>query len=411
MTDRCISIDWLEVYALEDSKRYPCNADYFRKQGIWVNEREYGTRVWREMFTVCDNYGQPLMEIRRNPASNTLVDKGLFPVEACHLRLPNIVCYSKDPVNILRSFMAQHGYTLKKIFRIDIALDFEKFDRGDDPAKFIERYMRGVYAKINQANISAHGTDQWNGRIWNSLSWGKPKSMVGTKMYCKTLELMQTVDKPYIKMKWFDSHLIDDPISMTKRGKDGQLYKPDIWRVEFSIKASASKWFLIESSTQRHKRIPMPHTLDMYDSDTKLLTMFSSLAQHYFHFKYYEKEQRKDRCKDKILFDFSPLDHFYQIDRMGSDDKHSTKEQRLLNLLRNFAEVHPNPEVYKAVETICDYIERNLLKDMLSTHYNMADVQALQLLISQRMAGIKSPDVIQQLNEIKDIIKESPDLF
>lgn len=411
MTDRCISLDWLEVYALEDTKRFPCNADYFRKQGIWVDEREYGTRVWKEMFTVCDAFGQPLMEIRRNPASSNLQDKGLFPVEACHLRLPNAVCYGHDPIGFLRDFMATHGYTLKKIFRIDIALDFERFDRGDDPAKFIDRYMRGVYAKINQANIAAHGTDQWNGRIWNSLSWGKPKSMVSTKMYCKTLELMQAKDKPYIKMKWFDSHLIDDPLAMTKRAKDGTLYKPDIWRVEFSIKASASKWFLIESASQRHKRIPMPHTLDMYDSDTKMLTMFASLAQHYFHFKYYEKDQRKDRCKDKVLFEFSPLDHFYKIDRLGSDSVKHSMEERLMTLLRNFELVHPNPEVHKAIETIFEYINRNCLKDMLNHQFTMLDVKALQILISERIQGITQPSARQQLEDIKEIIRESDGLF
>ena len=166
--------------------------------------------------------------------------------------------------------------------------------------------------------------------------------MVGTKMYCKTLELMQAVDKPYIKMKWFDSHLIDDPISMTKRGKDGQVYKPDIWRVEFSIKASASKWFLIESSTQRHKRIPMPHTLDMYDSDTKLLTMFSSLHSTTSISNILKRNNAKIDARIKF-FDFSPLDHFYQIDGWGVMTKNTTKEQRLINLLRNFAMVHPKP--------------------------------------------------------------------
>ena len=36
----------------------------------------------------------------------------------------------------------------------------------------------------------------------------------------------------------------------------------------------------------------------------KILVMFASLARHYFRFKKYEENKRKDRCKDKILFDF-----------------------------------------------------------------------------------------------------------
>lgn len=411
MHDRCISIDWLEVYCVEDEKRYPCNADYFRSKGLWVDERDYGTRVWREMFTICDTFGNPMMEIRRNPASTMIQNQGLFTAGACHLRLPNAVCYSNDPIGFLRSFIVEHGYQLKKIFRIDIALDFERFDRGDDPAKFIERYMKGVYSKINQANISAHGRDQWNGRVWNSLSWGKPKSQVSTKIYCKTLELQQVKDKPYIKLKWFDSHLIDDPLHMTRRAADGSIYKPDIWRVEFSVKASASKWFVIESSLGKHRKIPVPHTLDMYDTNLKLLTMFSSLQQHYFRFKYYEKDKRKDRCKDKVLFEFSPNDVFYKIDHLSSVSANTSKEQRLITLLRNFEVLHPNNEVYRSIEFLIDYIETNCMRDVLSHRYSFSDVLALRLLVSQRVKGIKDEKIQKQLNEILGIIETSDSLF
>ena len=66
---RCVNIDWLEVYVLEDNQRYPCNADYFRRHGYIVSEREYGTRQYKEMFTLQDHFGQGLIEIRRNPFS------------------------------------------------------------------------------------------------------------------------------------------------------------------------------------------------------------------------------------------------------------------------------------------------------------------------------------------------------
>ena len=55
------------------------------------------------------------------------------------------------------------------------------------------------------------------------------------------------------------------------------------------------------------------NTLDMYDSRDKLLMLFASLAQHYFHFKYYEPEQRKDRCKDKVLFQWSEMEYTYKV--------------------------------------------------------------------------------------------------
>lgn len=64
--ERCVNLDWLEVHAYEPSND-PHDANYFRRAGLDVSERGYGTRVYREMFTVCDPVGNPFVEVRRNP--------------------------------------------------------------------------------------------------------------------------------------------------------------------------------------------------------------------------------------------------------------------------------------------------------------------------------------------------------
>ena len=48
---RCVNLDWLEVHAREPIGQ-PHNADYFREYGCEVQEREYGTRVYKEMFVI-----------------------------------------------------------------------------------------------------------------------------------------------------------------------------------------------------------------------------------------------------------------------------------------------------------------------------------------------------------------------
>lgn len=408
---RCINLDWLEVYALEDLEHFPCNADYFRENGYQVLEREYGTRVYKEMFTLLDWHDEPLLEIRRAPASEIGRDGGIFPPNSCHIRLSNRSCYSQDPIGLLRQFMVRHNYELIKIFRIDICLDFEKFDRGDDPARFIDRYMKGRYSKVNQANLAAHGIDRWDGRTWNSLSWGKPKSMVSTKIYCKSLELEQVKDKPYIKMRWFDAHLIDDPINMTKRRDDGTIDKPDIYRVEFSIKSSAKKWFVIEKNEGKHGKIVMPNTLDMYDNGTKLITIFASLAHHYFHFKKFVEGQRKDRCPDKILFDFSPNDTLYKVDRLASHTAKTKPAKRIIALLSNYATTHADENVRKAIAIIISYIEREILQDMSERGTLQNEIVALQRLISIRARGQKDPSIRKQYDELLKIVKETPTLY
>ena len=119
--------------------------------------------------------------------------------------------------------------------------------------------MAGRYSKINQANISAHGLDQWDGREWNSISWGAKKSMVTTRFYNKTMELKQVHDKPYIRQAWYLCGLVDDWNTLEKKRRDGTTYKPQIWRVEFAIKSSTKKWFVVEDYNGDRKRIKSLH--------------------------------------------------------------------------------------------------------------------------------------------------------
>lgn len=402
---RCVNLDWLEVYVHEDVERYPCNANYFISQGYVVHQREYGTRTYREMFTIDDERGEPFLEVRRNPFSEHGRDGGLFPPNSCHVRLCNNTCYRDDAVSALRDFLARHNYTFKKIYRLDIALDFERFDEGDDPARFIERFMRGKYSKINQANIAAHGRDEWAGRIWNSISWGNPKSMVSTKMYCKTLELMQVHDKPYIKWCWFQYGLVDDPVTMTKRGSDGEVYKPAIWRVEFSIKSSAQRWFIIERSDGKHNKIAMPHLLSMYDTKERMMQVYASLAAHYFRFKYYEEGIRKDRCRDKVLFKFSPRDQYFKVDRLASHSAKTKPLERFILLLKNFKALQCHPDVIKACDLLITLLEKQILRAMTDNTIDYKQLQALRMVIKERSEGIKDRTIAQRLQELIELMQ------
>lgn len=409
--NRCINIDWLEVYALEPAEFFPMDATFFENAGYQVRRRDYGTRVYKEMFTLLNWHDEPFIEVRRNPASSTAKDGGLFPPESCHLRLSNRACYSANPIDDLRKFMARFNYELVKIFRIDICMDFVTFDRGDEPAKFIERYMKGKYSKINLSNISAHGVDTWSGRTWNSLSWGQPKSMISTKLYCKSLELQQVHEKPYINMQWYHAGFVDDPINLTKRLPDGTITKPDIYRVEFSIKSSAKKWFVIDKATGKKGKIPMPNTLEVYDNKLKLETVFASLAQHYFHFKYYEEGVRKDRCKDKVLFDFSALDQFVKVDRLASHTSKTKPNQRLIILLRKFIQLNPNPKAEEAIKYICDYIQNIMLKDMAEYGTSQKEILALQQTITARLKGMTEISPQEQIKQLEDWLERNPELF
>lgn len=408
---RCVNLDWLEVSCDEDYSLYPCNADFFRAQGFFVHERDYGTRVWGEVFTIEDQDGHDWIEIRRAPPSGNSEFKGLTEY-SCRLRVVNAQLYVKDCTQRLLAFLVRFNYTFKRIFRIDIAYDFEKFDYGDQPARFARRYIERKFRKINQCKLRVIGDDNWTDFDWESLSWGSQTSMVSTKMYNKSKEL-KTVSKQktWIPMAWFENGLIDDPINRTKRREDGTIYEPEIWRIEFSMKSKADRWLVIENQGGKHvKKTAIPHTPDMFDSPDKLWQRFQDLAYHYFRFKIAEYNderdkdgnlvpKRKDLCADKRLFRFDADREFYQLDMCVSGGKPDADDEILLRRLRNYRNKSADTKVRTACDVLIEALETSDLRRYTSKQV-WAETQALQELLRRRMK-MTEKDAIETLEQVK----------
>lgn len=442
---RCINLDWLECYVLEDYIGYPHNAEYFRAQGFRVLEREYGTPVYKEMFTVYSyEDDQPLIEVRRDPKSaiGKQVNGVLDPM-AAHVRLTNRSCYLPNAAAIMQQFLEQYGFHFQRISRVDICLDFEVFDYGDKPATFMDRYFRGKYAKINQANIRANGRDMWDGRLWNSVAWANPKSMIGTKFYNKTMELEQKADKPYIRQAWRAAGLIDDDLRLVKFERDGSERKVDVWRVEFSIKSSTRKWFVIEDCSGRKTQLrSKPNTLDMYQSKDTMLDLFFSLAEHYFHFKRVEylksskgvaadalgtvstdyttdlalryqqerKRQRKDRCSDKLLFRTNAQSTFYKLERIATVSKPDAKLQKLEAMLIAYREENYKPEVFKACNVLLEELGKAIRTASLAYPWPTSELSIIRLLIGKRIRD-KSNSLTADISTLQALYDIEGDLF
>lgn len=312
--NRCVNIDWLQVYCREPPNIH-LNAAYYKAQGYKVEIRAYGTPQYSEMFTIYEN-NMPFIEVRRNPYS-LKKHGGIFNENDCHLRLSNRACYAISPIDDLRKFLLTHNYEYVSISRIDICMDFNVFDFGDKPEKVLKDYMEGKYSKINQCNISAHGKDSFKERLWNSLAWGSKNSPISTKMYNKSLELREQAAKYYIQDTWVVAGLRVDI---------------DVWRVEFSIKSDIKGFVRLEDGTFQDNK------LTTYDTRTKLLFVFHSLASRYFHFKHVEyqdngKLRRKDRCKDKVLFFIHKDECAYKPIRLTLDTDPTRTDRILINRL------------------------------------------------------------------------------
>lgn len=428
--NRCIHIDWLEVYVLESNERYPCNAEYFERQGYSVRQRDYGTRVYEEMFEILDEDLNPVIEVRRNPKSGSSSFNGLCE-QSSHIRVPNWMLYQKNPVEFLRDFLLKHDYIFKRIFRIDIAYDFEYFDTGDNPATFVKRYLKGVYRKINQCHRRVEGEDGWHDSDDNSLSWGSKSSMVYTKLYDKTMELRQSKnDKPWIKTAWLIHGLIDNPCSMTKHDSGGHLYKPRIWRIEFAMMSQADGWITVEfNQGQKPTKQTIPHKLEMFDAPDKLWQRFQDLAYNYFHFKVREKKrryqgltryaldkvrsnnedpwQRKDRCPDKVLFYWDKGHVFHRLSVAPAMSPKNIDDETLRRRLVHYRETHTDPKVRMACDEIIHNIERIGALRFRPMGDNK-DARALQLALMKKIGGDER-DAITIIEEIKALLDN--DLF
>lgn len=398
-TARCVNLDWLEVHAYEPIVT-SLNAIYFRAQGWIVDEREYGTRVYREMFTLRGRDNMPLLEVRRNPASQGL--NGVHQANECHIRLVNRACYFDDAASWLNTFLQQYGYYNVRISRVDVCLDFVSFDRGDDPAAFVRRYFKHKYAKINQGRISAHGDDTWTGQEWNSLSWGSKKSAVSTKMYNKTMELYDqrthSYKKPHIRYAWLLCGLVDDYVNCTKDGK-----KVDVWRVEFSLKSSVRNWVRIDINGERNKPQSLRNDLTVWDSRDKLLVMFASLANHYFRFKYYDETKRKDRCPDKVLFQWKPEETVFSIGRddytLAEDPDEVNPFERLAALLHKYKLKHSSESVSQACDVIIQSLTVDAIRRDLVNSGTDSDLAALLSLLD----GSTSVDNFQIRASVEEV--------
>lgn len=397
---RCCNLDWLEVFCMEPDPHQPYNSAFFREQGLMVQEREYGTRIYHEMFTILDNEGLPLLEVRRHPKNP------LMPDVACHLRLHNRTCYLEHAAAFLQQFIDNYHYTFCRISRVDICLDFVRFDDNTRPRVFMQRYMRGKFSKLNQANIHSHGSDAWTGRVWNSVSWGSPSSMVGTKFYNKTLELYDpktdSYSKPYIRYAWLQAGLIDDMDRCTLNNE-----KQEIWRVEFSIRSSVQKWFVIELNGEAKNYQSIHNTLDCYDSREKLLTMFASLSCHYFHFKRYIMGKRKDLCPDRVLFNWKATQVTYSIDRTSMPSTRTPSPQLLMLIkhVKNFLNETLNVRLREMLLALLKMLQELQLKQELEEPWNPDELLALQETMARRSRGINDATFSVVLAEIKELLR------
>lgn len=390
---RCVNIDWLEMYVLEPSE--PRDQRYFESLGLMVSDRGYGTKHWSEVFTVLDDRGSEFMEIRRKPRANSTGSHTVYPDNACNLRLVNRYCYYDTACWMMSDFIEKHSYRIRRIFRLDLAIDFKIFDSGDKPETVIRRIVRHRYTKVYQARRTVHGEDHWSDCDDNSISWGKRGSMVVTRFYNKSLELAQVKDKPYIRQAWFEAGLIDDPLQPIVCDECGRVVGDPVWRLEFQINSSARGWFVID---KEHRNEYVEHTLETYWSRPLIQQAIACLASHYFSFRIFEPNKTKYDCKEKILFKFEDSDPHYVLRNSLVHRTYDNKGCQMLRWIQRMRANLPSPESAAALDVLEARVRAMVATE---TGYDRDDPRVLyyRAIAPDETRGLKDADVLDLFGE------------
>lgn len=297
MKQLCINIDWFEVFCYEPAD-FGRPSDY-EQMGFRVAIRDYGTRVFKQMFTVIAG-GNPWIEVRREPKS-VASEGGIMNDGACSIRLVNRSCYEPEAVKTLYTFLASVGYNYKKktvcaISRVDLCLDFRTFADDYKPEVFLKEYLGGKYAKINQTKLQAWGQDFFSDKYFHALKWGSPSSMVSTKVYDKTKEMAEEKTKPWIIDSWVQSGLLSSYAD-----------ESTVWRLEFSINADCKFWITDQNKFDEYYQ---NNDIEIWVNPDNYMRIIAGLVSHYFRFVEVQEGKNKYKCPVVKLFNFDYCERY-----------------------------------------------------------------------------------------------------
>lgn len=282
-----VAIDWLEIYVIEPAG---FGIDALESAGFSVEVREYGTRIYHDVWTCVELDSGLSFEVRRG-----LKSLGVMPSGSAHLRATNKSCYMSNPAEFLWRVCELFGFTFRSISRVDIASDFVLFDSGISPKKFLKRVLNGSYRMALRTTRKDIVQCTWDNADPNYVSYMFGDVLV--RLYDKSLELLQvslseSKRKSYILALWLDFGLIS---SVHEFLADSL---PHVYRLEFQIQSSSRGW--VRDGDGKF----MECTIDTLCSPALLSDLYLSMCSSYFQFHTYKKGAAASDASVVSLFDF-----------------------------------------------------------------------------------------------------------
>ena len=206
-----LSIDWLSFHGT--FANIPPTGDYTIKQS------EYGTKIFAEIYYYYFQ-GKQVATVTTKPRSTALQsDLSIIKFDNWCLYIPNLF----DFVNYVLDMI---GFTVKGFSRLDLALDFNRFENGIDGHTLISQFVKDEYLHNGRGKFAISGVQKFTS-TFEYLRLGSQSSPVRAYLYNKTTEMAEVKQKNYITDLW------------RREGLD--VTKP-VWRLEFSLTSGAFAW-------------------------------------------------------------------------------------------------------------------------------------------------------------------------
>ena len=218
-TQFCYSIDWLTF----NIKLKDINNPFIRDEGIYAEEREQGTNIFKRVKDFYNTRDELIFTIVFQPHSK------IIKQDFGQLQIANKWLYVGNLSKLVYKIFFQSNFELVNISRIDLCTDFFNFVDTYKPLSFIQDVAKGNVVKVNPSSINFWGKTGDYTIDYHAMNIGDRESTFNFKLYNKTKELEDKHEKDYIKTKWYKKLKGYEELIKMKE-------KPTIWRLEVSIK-------------------------------------------------------------------------------------------------------------------------------------------------------------------------------
>ena len=213
------SIDWLTF----NIKLKDINKPFIRDEGIYAEEREQGTNIFKRVKDFYNTRDELIFTIVFQPHSK------IIKQDFGQLQIANKWLYVGNLSKLVYKIFFQSNFELVNISRIDLCTDFFNFVDTYKPLAFIQDVAKGNVIKVNPSSINFWGKTGDYTIEYHAMNIGDRESTFNFKLYNKTKELEEKHEKGYIKTKWYKKLKGYEELIKMKE-------KPTIWRLEVSIK-------------------------------------------------------------------------------------------------------------------------------------------------------------------------------